>query len=768
MSSSWYSTVRACCLTTALTAAFMHSSSAMAQSELILEEIIITSQKREQSLQDVPISVAAFGYEKLEAMGIDELEDIGANVPNLVINSFNNDASTVRLFIRGIGQNDVQLTQDPSVALYIDGVYVGTSIGSGMESIELERIEVLRGPQGTLYGRNATGGAVNMITRRPDMDDFGFKQSFTAGNFDLFKSKTAINVPLGGKAAARLSYLISDRGALNENLGPGIDWAVEDRKAWRLDLSAQLTDDIVLDYSYDRSDIDDTSRLEFIHESINPFGLATFCTEPVADQRPDSATSCRDLPPSAVEVSGHVLNLAWDISDNLSFKSITGYREVDSQVFHDGTPTVGVIANNSVSASERITDFEQLTQEFQFIGTLLDDQLEYVTGLYYYADESSQESDGFSVLGPRNPNDFTTSENTSLAIYGQYTFTPKTADRWHFTLGLRYSDDEREAFRINENSFTFVQLGGFTAANCADVYLGIAGCVPDGAIEGANYKKSFQNFNPSATIAYDINDNMNVYAKYVTGYKSGGTSQRSANPVSFGVGFDEEEITSFELGIKGKLFDQRVSINSAIFMMDIDGFQASVQTGGTAGDRDFTPVDGTEIKGWEFDITALLTEGLTFSLGLGYLDTQMGVDQIETALDTGVIQVTDVVPEISYAPERSATASLDYRREIGAGQLDFHLGYAYQDEAVTSLNVFDNLPTDERGLLDASIKFSAIEVGSGTLSVSLWGKNLTDQEYIIVNTGSLRALFPGDALGFPVWTTWGDPRTYGATVQLEF
>ena len=123
------------------------------ESGLVLEEVIVTSQKREQSLQDVPISVSAFGMEKLETMGIDELEDIGAKVPNLFLNNFNTDASTVPLFIRGIGQNDVQLTQDPSVALYIDGVYVGSSIGSGLETVELERIEVLRGPQGTLYGQ---------------------------------------------------------------------------------------------------------------------------------------------------------------------------------------------------------------------------------------------------------------------------------------------------------------------------------------------------------------------------------------------------------------------------------------------------------------------------------------------------------------------------------------------------------------------------------------------------------------------------------------
>lgn len=746
----------------------INTSPLLAQNELVLEEIIVTSQKREQSLQDVPISVAAFGYEKLQAMGIDELEDIGANVPNLVINNFNNDASTVRLFIRGIGQNDVQLTQDPSVALYIDGVYVGTSIGSGMESIDLERIEVLRGPQGTLYGRNSTGGAVNMISRRPELNKFGFKQSLTTGNFDLFKSKTSINVPLGGKAAARLAYLISDRDALTENLGEGEDWAIEDRTAWRLDLRAELTNELMLDYTYDQSDIDDTSRLEFLHDAINPFGLASFCTEPFPDRRPDEATACRPVEPSAVEINGHNLTLAWDASDEITVKSITAYREVESDVSHDGTPTVGIIANNPASSSVRRTDFEQFTQEFQVIGTAFDDQLEYVTGLYYYADEATQQADSISVLGPRSPNDFTTSENTSLAVYGQYTYTPKAADRWHFTLGMRYSDDDREATRINENSATFAAEGGFTAENCADPYLQLVGCQPDGVIATATYDKSFQNFNPSFTVSYDVTDSANLYAKVATGYKSGGTSQRSANPTAFSQGFDEEDVTSYELGFKGRLFNERVSVNSALFKMDIDGFQASVQTGGTAGDRDFTPVDGTEIEGWEIDIVALLSDGLTFSLGYGWLDTQMGVDQIVTLLDTGVEQITLVVPEVSYAPGNSLTAALDYQRDLGFAQLDAHLGYAYQDSAATSLNVADDLPTDERGLIDASLRLSQLKLGEGELSVSLWGKNLTDQEYIIINTGSLGALFPGGALGFPTWTTWGDPRTYGVTIEFEY
>jgi iron complex outermembrane receptor protein len=736
---------------------------------LALEEVIVTAQKREQTLQDVPISVSAFTNEMLEAMGIDELEDIGAKVPNLFLNSFNNEPTTVRMFIRGIGQNDVQLTQDPSVALYIDGVYVGTSVGSGMETVDLERIEVLRGPQGTLYGRNATGGAINLISERPDPGAFGFKQRFTVGDYGLFKSRTSLNIPIAGSAAIKLAYLVSERDGIVDNNGPGVDWGEEDREAWRVDFTAELTDALSLDYSYDNTQSEDSSRLEFIHDAVNPFGIATFSTEP-SRGRPDEAVAFRPIEEGDVEVSGHNLTLSWDISDSISLKSITGYREVDSILEHDGTPTVGILGDNPASWSIRNTEFEQFSQELQILGEFWGDQIEYVAGLYYYEDEAYQVVDSWSVLGVRDPNDITDSENDSIAAFGQFTYTPSSAQDWHFTLGVRYSKDKREAFRINENSLTFAELGGYTASNCLDPYFQGGACPPDpaGTIEGTGYQESFENFNPSITVAYDITDDINLYGKVVTGYKSGGTSQRSANPESFGEGFEEEDVISYELGMKGRFWDSRLALNVALFHMEIDGFQASVQTGGTAGDRDFTPVDDNTIDGFEADLTVLLARNLEFTLGYGYLDTEMGIDNIETLLSTGEVQVTEVVPQIAYAPKNSYTAALDYRMNLDFGDLAFHLGYSYQDGAVTSLNEFDNLNLDDRGLWDADITLSQVPLASGKLRVSLWGRNLADEEYLVVNTGSLRELFPGGALGLSPWSTWGDPRTYGATLEWVY
>ena len=229
------SLVSACCC---LPSTFAHGQA--------LEEVIVTAEKREQSLQDVPISIIALGREALELQGIDDLDDLGANIPNLVVNNFNNDPVAVRMFIRGIGQNDLQLTQDPSVALYLDGVYIGTSFGAGFEGVDIERIEVLRGPQGTLYGRNATGGAINLITRRANTESVEFHQTFQVGNLDLFKSRTFLNVPLGDKLAFKLGYITTERDGYVENKGVGEDFGTEDRQSAVIDLRYEASDTLTI------------------------------------------------------------------------------------------------------------------------------------------------------------------------------------------------------------------------------------------------------------------------------------------------------------------------------------------------------------------------------------------------------------------------------------------------------------------------------------------------------------------------------------------
>jgi outer membrane receptor protein involved in Fe transport len=195
------------------------SASGAEESGPTLAPIVVTAQKREQALQDVPISIAALGAAELENQQINDLLDIVGDVPNVFINNFNGRPGVVRLFIRGLGQNDVSLTQDPSVALYTDGVYVGTSVGAAFELTDLERIEILRGPQGTLYGRNSTGGAINLIAAKPKLEEFGYKLSGSVGNFNYRNITGHVNIPLGETAAVKFSGLQTKRDGWIENTG---------------------------------------------------------------------------------------------------------------------------------------------------------------------------------------------------------------------------------------------------------------------------------------------------------------------------------------------------------------------------------------------------------------------------------------------------------------------------------------------------------------------------------------------------------------------
>jgi len=758
---------------TAMTGDFLLDKTTL--DETILDEIIVTAQKRSENLQRVPISIGAFNRAGLEAYRIDEIEDLASNVPNLFVNHFNADSTTARLFVRGIGQNDVQLTQDPSIALYVDGVYVGTSIGSGFENIDLERIEILRGPQGTLYGRNATGAAVNLISRRPTLEAFQFKQTATAGNFDQIKSLSQINLPLNKRAAAKIAYLRSQRDGVVENLGPGEDFGSEDRENIRFQLRLVTSPDTTVDYSYDQIHTDDSQRLSQVTQSD---GLTQLLTDPndpnslislpnamrgittggISATRLDKTTSLRPIGSNRVRIEGHTLTVSSDLSDQLSLKSISSKRHLDSLNRDDALPSYAVDfglyaptdPNNPVSSGagaanllQSQVDFEQISQEFQLLGSRADGQLDYLIGSYFYRDKSHQDRAGSMALGMARLIDTTTARNTSYALFAQSHYSPDALDgRWHFSLGGRFSWDNRQAFRHNLNSASFATS----------------------APTGAHYDKDFSNFTPSLTVAFDLNDDTLLYASATSGYKSGGTSQRSASLNLFQQGFAEEDVLSYELGLKSDFFDRRLRSNIALFYANYDALQLSVQSGNTPGDRDFISLDGSRVRGLEMDITALLNKQLKATLKYGYQDSEVGQDSMLDPIISTPGQLIYLTRQLPYAPENSLSAALDYERPLRNSTFKAHLSYSYQSRANTSINRADNVVIDSRGLIDAQLALSDIELLQldGTLSVSLWGKNLADKAYALTSLSSF-SYVDADRV-----TAFGDPRSYGISVSYQY
>ena len=284
------------------TAAHAQDKSPAAQG---LEEVIVTAERRETSLQDTPISVLAFSTDSLEKLGVDDLGDIQHSVPNLYMRQFPNSQASLRTYMRGVGNNDVGMSTDPSVGVYIDGVYVARSIGLGSEVASLERIEVLRGPQGSLYGRNTIGGAINMITAKPK-GEFGFKGSLSAGDRSYTRARLEVDTPRVGGVAAKFSLLKSKKDGWVTNQGSGPNFGDNDSLGGRIALNWQPADCVNVDYAYDQSDVDSGT---IYYQNIGP-SLFGYSQVPFQKDRLDDVRPSTPFKGSNVKIKGHSLTVS--------------------------------------------------------------------------------------------------------------------------------------------------------------------------------------------------------------------------------------------------------------------------------------------------------------------------------------------------------------------------------------------------------------------------------------------------------------------------
>lgn len=555
-----------------------------------LEEIVATAQKRSESLQKTPISIVALTGADLEKKGINDISDLRSLVPSLDVTPHPNSATTARVFIRGVGNNDDQITADPSVAVYLDGIYIARGQGLSAEVAEIERIEVLRGPQGSLYGRNATGGAINYITRAPTLGEFHAKQALAYGNCDQFRTRTHINIPIGDTLAIELAYLHSQKDGFVDNLGTGVDrFGDQRRDAYRAAALWQPVKGIELRYSYDRSDIKDT-----------PVFLARAPFYPAMAHRPSAGSPfVRDLMRNDVTSQGHNFTASWEVSDNLTIKSLTGYRKLSNstnQNYMTGATGPFPLILTGIEQSQK-----QWSEEFQLIGSAFDRQLEYVLGAYYF-DEKGESFDVSSIASrPRVDRDATI-QNRAYAIYGQATWRPQFLEGLYLTGGLRWSRDEREA-TLDQ---TLVPAAGSPTI------------LPQG--RGDN---DFSNVSPSVVIGYDINPDVNVYAKYARGYKTGGYNLRASSIARFNQGYGPETLDSFELGIKSTWLDNRLRLNAALFRSNYKDIQTNVQTDlANPAITDVFNAGKARIQGIELELTVKPAENLTFSASYAYLDAR--------------------------------------------------------------------------------------------------------------------------------------------------
>jgi iron complex outermembrane receptor protein len=698
---------------------------AEADGPAVLEEVMVTAQKRSESLQDTPVAVTAYNEQSLETLGVSNLADLSIAAPSLQSYDFPTSANNLSLFIRGLGNLDSQtLTTDNPVGIYVDDVYIARSTGALVDLLDLERIEILRGPQGTLYGRNSSAGAIKFITKKPAAEQ-GFQVKSTLGNNGLASLAVSADIPVSDTFRTKVSVMSSTVDGWVENKGPNStggqaaeDFNAKDQSAARIALSWDASDTITVDYSFDYADVDSTppyfqsasntrDRLEET-ESILVGGSFKYV-----------------LPESDMEQQGHNLTITAQLNDTTTFKSISSYREMDDHVYQNWSDSLFFATDIAYST-------EAFSQEFQLLGSV--DKLSYVAGLYYFSEDGDKFEAQYANLGtdallePMSEVSIAIGGNnlgytqfstdlTSTAVFGQGTYA--VTDQLNLTLGVRYTEDDREATRSGTN-FSF-------AAGSND--------------------ESFDNTDWTLIADYVVNDNINTYAKIATGYRSGGSSERAPN---FAQTFEPEEVTSYELGVKSELMDRRLRVNAALFRTETDD---AINTIGEAALQETFNFGEVEIDGIELDILALVGETTTIGFNYVYLDGELSdvIVPAESTLNVPGADITDIT-YLAQIPENAYSITLDHGLTVADMSLNAHLDYSYRDEVNSSAVL---TPVGDLGLWNARLTWSDIAISDATASVSVWVKNLTDEEEIVY----------AFATGGSQFNT---PRTYGVDFKVNF
>ncbi|HBO12453.1 MAG TPA: TonB-dependent receptor [Halieaceae bacterium] len=740
------------------------SAQAAAQANM-LEEVVVTAQKRTESLTDVPISIGVMSAEALQKTGVRQLREVAEFVPNLTISNGNDSSTAVR--IRGVGTNTRNIGFDTRVGVYVDGVYMGQSLAQNLDILDLERVEVVRGPQGTQFGRNTVAGAINMITTRPT-DEFELELLGEVGNYDSYRVGAIANLPISDSLAARVSVIDHARDGFVDNITTGTDHNERDgttlrgQLAWRGERV-----DIILAADYTESD-----RVSFFGEAVSDWSGSVPTTE--APGRFDIANNVDNY--EEREIWGTSLNVDVALGD-YSLTSITAFRDNSIDRGQDTDHS-----SLSLLRVEYPDAYEQLTQEFQLFSPDTG-RLKYVAGLYLYREEATSsrraivgEDIGIVFAGLAPPlapfgpaftdtfaGTFGDVDTDSWAVYlnGTYELT----DRWTLGFGARYTDEQREVDYDLVGSV--VDLGILTVPTAA--VFGVAvGPVVDGlTVLNFQDKQDYDDFSPMLSLSYALTENSNVYLKYSEGFKSGGFNVDFVSEalLADGIDFDPETVESWELGFKGESDDRSLRYSFSAFYMEFQDYQLNQFIQLSNNTSTITIQNAAEVvsEGIEAEVTWYPTASLLVNASIGYnnaeFDSFPGGGSARNPAGVGADLDGNKLPQ---APEWSSALAVQYNLPLSGlgGELVTRVDWTYTDEYYTTEdNVEFANPgspivwgkVDSYSLLNGRIGYEA----SDSWSVYLWGRNLLDEDYSFAWPSD----FLGTAANFP-----GDPRTYGVEV----
>jgi iron complex outermembrane recepter protein len=746
--------------------AFAQSADESAKTSAELDEIVVVARKREESLQEVPISVSVFSAKDIEAFQATDLTGIQGAAPNLNLVQGRGSSSSANIFIRGIGQPDALQTFDPGVGVYVDGVYFSRIQGQLFSLSDVERIEVLRGPQGTLYGKNTIGGAINVISRKPS-DTFTGKFSFGYGRFDAVQANGFISGPLvEGKLSASLAVGYDRRDGIVTDPVTGNKFNDKDSISTRAILRFTPVEPIELIASFDYTRIDTALTLgqataPLIQTVLGgaPFTLVN--ASPDTRFRFQSRTSFTNGEGQELDHFGGSFTANIQLTDTLALTSITAYRDLKPEFFIDIDATERQIGDVKV-----FIDQEQFSQEVQ--AKYESDRLKGVIGFFYLRETIASDQIAFAddlfALGPtrvpvtfdRFINDQQTTR--SVAVFGQATFN--LTDQLSLTAGLRYTQDKKEYFRrtFTQSSFVGLNLPAFTIPRDIPA--------PFNMQEGGDGTVSFDAVTPSFTIDFKATDDILLYATAGRGFKSGGFNGR-ANALGdivitdpdtrerrLAVTFEPETVWTYEAGIKSTLLDGRARLNISGFYSDYKNFQARV--GGVLN------VGKLRIFGFEAEGLIKPVPELTLSGSIGYLNAEYR-EFFDTRLPPQPNcnpTRNNIVCEPAFTPEITARFAADYRFDLGTlGSLNLGGDLRYVSSQFLSVdNRRPGLFEDGYTLVNLQARY---EDANARFFVLAGVKNLFDTLYKtdaqeFSNVGNIQTVY------------FGDPVTYSLTVGVNF
>lgn len=725
-----------------------------ADAPVALEEITVTAEKRVSTVQETPISIAAFSGAELADVGVNDSYGLANLTPSLTIQK----EFIGKVVIRGVGVESTTIGSDPGVAIHRDGAYVARSSVAVFDFFDVNRIEVLRGPQGTLYGRNATGGVINIHSNHPEKELGGYAR-LEFGNYSKLRFEGAVTGPLGEAVQGRLSVLYAQRDGYTENLFPTAESRDvdqldnQDLVAVRGQVNFDLSDDVSLLLLAELSRDDSNTPAYKYFDTTNAWWFDAFGDDQdLPNLRQVSQGFETEIPgsdrsmPSAgqADQDAYLAKLTWNLG-NMTFTSLSAYRSIDYAWLNDGDGFDTFFVQYG-----QHDESDQFTQEFQ-LASSGDSKLQWILGAYYLKEDAKTFMAIPFIIG--TPNDYIMwdgrSDTEGYAVFGQATYA--FTDRLRLTAGLRYNKEEKQGDLVYDVFGGLVEPPGALGE-------------PAGTTWADILDEGWDATTPKLALDYDFTDDVMAYASATRGFKSGGFNLLAAQ-----YPYDPETLWAYELGLKTRWADGRVIANFGAFVYDYEDMQVGQIANLTAT---IVNAGAATIQGLEAEVRALVGNGFEVNAGLAWLDATY--DEFETedpgwpgdagcgTLVTAPRTISLKGCDLPRSPEFQGALGVTWSRALASGgEFSVRGDYFYRSEQFFTQFNRDLVSQDSYSLLNARVTYAAPE---SRWSITAYGNNLADEDYFVTVFESGVSV-PGTVVPGAIM---GAPRTYGVTLDYDF